>query len=224
MKDEDLYKFLPELKRPGTVIKKYKCIPGTLKLDISPCMDEIKYALTPELVKVDPYPEDKTRPIKEILEFPAMPILSSHYNYRNLLFISPKELNFSSRAGSARNIAVRLQIMEGERQSDAIKAIFAKSSCPEFTSEAFTAVNYHNKCPSFYDEFKVALPADLRLNHHILFTLFHVSCQKKPLEVQTSVETPVGFTVSFQRMSRHIHGLIYAFICYSGFRFSRTEG
>lgn len=194
MKDEDLYKFLPELKRPGSVMKKYKCIPGSIKLEISPCPEEIKYSLTTELVKVEPYPDDKTRPVKEILEFPPTPIYNPHYLYRNLLFVSPKELNFSARAGSARNIAIRVQLMAGEKQSDALTAIFAKSSCPEFTSEAFTAVNYHNKCPIFYDEFKIALPANLNQSHHLLFTLFHVSCQKKPQEIQTSVETPVGYT------------------------------
>lgn len=56
MKEEDLYKFLPELKRPGAVIKKYKCIPGSIKLEICPCPDEISYALSPELAKVNPYP------------------------------------------------------------------------------------------------------------------------------------------------------------------------
>lgn len=61
---------------------------------------------------------------------------------------------------------------------------------------AFTAVNYHNKCPTFYDEIKVALPADIQQNHHLLFTLYHVSCQKKPQEVQTTVESAVGYTVS----------------------------
>lgn len=197
MKDEDLFKFLPELKRPGAVIKKYKCIPGTFKLDISPCPEDVKYALTPELVKILPYPTDKIpRPIKEILEFPSLPIFNPHYIYRNLLFVNPKELNFSARAGSARNIAIRVQLMAGECQSDALNAIFAKSSCPEFTSEVFTAVNYHNKCPAFYDEIKMVMPADLKQNHHILFTLFHVSCQKKPQDVQNTVETPVGFTVS----------------------------
>lgn len=56
MKDEDLYKFLPELKRPGALMKKYKCIPGSIKLEISPCPEEVKYALTTELAKVHPYP------------------------------------------------------------------------------------------------------------------------------------------------------------------------
>ncbi|KAG4065416.1 hypothetical protein HA402_002814 [Bradysia odoriphaga] len=194
MKDDDLYKFLPELKRPGAVIKKYKCIPGSIQLDISPCPEDVKNALTPELAKVSPYIDDNNiRPVKEILEFPSLPIFNPHYIYRNLLFVSPKELNFSSRAGSARNIAVRIQLMGGERQSDALNAIFAKSSCPEFSTEAYTAVNYHNKCPAFYDEVKIAMPADLKQNHHILFTLYHVSCQKKQ-EQNAAIETPVGFT------------------------------
>ncbi|XP_055858913.1 dedicator of cytokinesis protein 7 isoform X2 [Episyrphus balteatus] len=194
MKDEDLYKFLPELKRPAAVMKKYKCIPGSIKLEISPCPEDVKCALSPELAKVEPYPNDNTRPVKEILEFPSSAIYIPHYTYRNLLFIAPKELNFSSRAGSARNIAVRIQLMAGETQNDALRAIFAKSSCPEYSSEAFTAVNYHNKCPAFYDEIKVALPANIKQNHHLLFTLYHVSCQKKPQEMQTTVETPVGYT------------------------------
>ena len=131
MKDEDLYKFLPDLKRPSGSMKKYKCIPGSIKVEILPCIDEVKYALTPELAKLEPFPDDHTRPIKEILEFPPLPIFNPHYAYRNLLYIRPQELNFSSRGGSARNIAVRIQLMSGEKQSDAMNSIFAKSSsCP----------------------------------------------------------------------------------------------
>ncbi|EDW71168.1 uncharacterized protein Dvir_GJ16211, isoform A [Drosophila virilis] len=194
MKDEDLYKILPELKRPSTVIKKYKCIPGSIKLEISPCVEDVTNALTPELAKIEPHNGDKLRPVKEILEFPPLPIYNPHYSYRNLLFVSPKELNFSSRAGSARNIAIRIQLMAGETPNDAVNAIFGKSSCPEFTTEAFTCVNYHNKCPSFYDEIKIALPAFIKQHHHLLFTIYHVSCQKKPHDLQLSVETPIGYT------------------------------
>lgn len=141
MKDEDLYKFLPELKRPAAVVKKYKCIPGSIKLEIGPCPEEVLNSLTPELAKVDPYIDEKARPVKEILEFPSLPIFNPHYIYRNLLFISPKELNFSARAGSARNIAVQVQLMSGERIDDALKAIFAKSSCPEFAAEGNKNIN-----------------------------------------------------------------------------------
>lgn len=142
MKDEDLYKFLPELKRPAAVMKKYKYIPGSIKLEISPAPEGVPNCLTTELAKVEPYYDEKARPIKEVLEFPSLPIFNSHYIYRNLLFVSPKELNLSARAGSARNIAVRVQLMSGEHPEDALKSIFAKSSCPEFTSEG-KILNYN---------------------------------------------------------------------------------
>ncbi|XP_063219662.1 dedicator of cytokinesis protein 7 [Bacillus rossius redtenbacheri] len=192
LSDEDLYKFLQDLKRPCSVMKKLKCIPGTLKLDISPCPDELKYCLTPELSRLHPYPDDKGRPTKEILEFPLREVFLPHYTYRNLLYIYPKELNFSSRAGSARNIAVKVQLMCGEDETSALPVIFGKSSCPEFTTEAYTTVSYHNRSPDFYDEIKMKLPANLNEQHHILFTFYHISCQRK-LD-QTNVETPVGYT------------------------------
>ncbi|XP_016979393.1 dedicator of cytokinesis protein 7 isoform X2 [Drosophila rhopaloa] len=194
MKDEDLYKILPELKRPNSVMKKYKCIPGSIKLEISPCIEEARNALTPELANINPQSTEIIRPVKEILEFPQSAIYNPHYTYRNLLFVSPKELNFSSRAGSARNIALRVQLMAGETPNDAVNAIYGKSSCPRFSTEAFTAVNYHNKCPSFYDEIKIALPASIKQHHHLFFTIYHVSCQKKPQDIQPSVETPIGYT------------------------------
>lgn len=48
-------------------------------------------------------------------------------------------------AGSARNIAVKVQLMSGEDDSNAIPSIFGRSSCPEYCTELYTAVTYHNK-------------------------------------------------------------------------------
>ena len=56
LKDEDLYKFLLDLKRPTTALKKLKCIRGTLKLDISVAAEQQKYCFTPELTKLIPFP------------------------------------------------------------------------------------------------------------------------------------------------------------------------
>jgi len=55
---------------------------GTLKLDISPCPAEVKNCLTAELYKVDPYPDNHIRPIKEIVEFPIHDILEPYTTYR----------------------------------------------------------------------------------------------------------------------------------------------
>ena len=82
LSDEDLYKYLIDIKRPSNVLKRVKCIPGTLKLDISPCPEEPRQVLTADLWKVEPYPEDKYKPIKEILEFPTHEVFSMATTYR----------------------------------------------------------------------------------------------------------------------------------------------
>ena len=64
---------------------------------------------------------------------------------RNLLYIYPKYLNFTNRQGSARNIAVKVQVMCGEEPQHALPAIFGKSSCPELATEVYTTVTYHSK-------------------------------------------------------------------------------
>ncbi|RVE50344.1 hypothetical protein evm_005010 [Chilo suppressalis] len=199
LRDEDLYKFLAEIKRPSSAPKKLKCIPGTLKIEVSPCPDEIKNGLTPELAKLSPYGDENVRPCKEILPFPTSPSCAPHVQYRALLFLHVRDINLAaatSRVGSARNVAVRIQLMAGEEQSCALAAIFGRSSCPEFTTEAYTTVLYHNKTPSLYDEIKLKLPADLGDQHHLLFTFLHVSCQRKPVapDQEKNVETPVGYS------------------------------
>lgn len=194
LKDDDLYKFLQDLKRPCYLMKKLKVIPGNLKMEISPCPEDLKYVLTPELAKILPYPDQKGRPVKEILEFPAREIFVPHETFRNLIYVYPKELNFTNRGirdlGSARNLVIKVELKSGE--SVALESIFGKSSCPEFSKEAYTSVSYHNKCPSFYDEIKVKLPSKLGPQHHLFFTLYHISCKKKP--ENPAVETPVGYT------------------------------
>ncbi|KAF3819773.1 hypothetical protein GH733_015282 [Mirounga leonina] len=102
-----------------------------------------------------------------------------------------KSLNFANRQGSARNITVKVQFMYGEDPSNAMPVIFGKSSCSEFSKEAYTAVVYHNRSPDFHEEIKVKLPATLTDHHHLLFTFYHVSCQQKQ---NTPLETPVGYT------------------------------
>ncbi|XP_060109207.1 dedicator of cytokinesis protein 6 [Heteronotia binoei] len=191
LSDEDLYKFLADMRRPSSVLRRLRPITALLKIDISPVPENLHYSLSPELLHVQPYPDLRVRPTKEILEFPVREVYMPHTTYRNLLYVYPQSLNFSSRQGSVRNIAVKLQFMAGEEPGQALPVIFGKSSCSEFVKEAYTAVVYHNKSPEFYEEFKVKIPASLTDNHHLLFIFYHVSCQQKQ---NTPLETPVGYT------------------------------
>lgn len=40
--------------------------------------------------------------------------------YRNLLYVNPQSLNFANRQGSARNITVKVQFMNGEDPNNAM--------------------------------------------------------------------------------------------------------
>uniref|UniRef100_A0A673MD48 Dedicator of cytokinesis protein 7-like n=1 Tax=Sinocyclocheilus rhinocerous TaxID=307959 RepID=A0A673MD48_9TELE len=191
LSDEDLYKFLADMRRPSSVLRRLRPITGRLKIDISPAPENPHYCLTPDLLQVMPYPDSRVRPTKEILEFPARDIYVPNTTYRNLLYVNPQSLNFANRQGSARNITVKVQFMNGEDPSNAMPVIFGKSSCAEYSKEAYTAVVYHNRSPDFHEEVKIKLPASLTDHHHILFTFYHVSCQQKQ---NTPLETPVGYT------------------------------
>uniref|UniRef100_A0A670JFF4 Dedicator of cytokinesis 7 n=1 Tax=Podarcis muralis TaxID=64176 RepID=A0A670JFF4_PODMU len=179
LSDEDLYKFLADMRRPSSVLRRLRPITAQLKIDISP------------LLQVKLYPDSRVRPTREILEFPARDVYIPNTTYRNLLYVYPQSLNFANRQGSARNITVKVQFMFGEDPSNAMPVIFGKSSCAEFSKEAYTAVVYHNRSPDFHEEIKIKLPATLTDHHHLLFTFYHVSCQQKQ---NTPLETPVGYT------------------------------
>uniref|UniRef100_A0A672RE06 Dedicator of cytokinesis 6 n=1 Tax=Sinocyclocheilus grahami TaxID=75366 RepID=A0A672RE06_SINGR len=191
LSDEDLYKFLADMRRPSSVLRRLRPVTAQLKIDISPAPEAPHYCLSPELLHVKPYPDPRVRPTKEVLEFPARYVYTPHTTYRNMLYVYPQSVNFNSRQGSVRNIAVKVQFMAGEDPSQAMPVIFGKSSCAEFYKEAYTQVIYHNKSPEFYEEVKMKIPANLTDNHHLLFTFYHISCQPKQ---NTPLETPVGYT------------------------------
>ncbi|XP_068675223.1 dedicator of cytokinesis protein 7-like [Montipora foliosa] len=194
LKDDDLYKFLADLKRPSSVLKRLKCIPGTLKLDISPPGDKPPYCLTSELHQVNPYPDGQGRPTKEIEEFAPKEVFAPFLTYKNLLYVYPLSVNYTSRSASARNIAVKVEFLVGEELAP-LECLFGKSSTSALQSESWTAVTYHNKAPDFYEEVKIKLPAHLTAEHHLLFTFYHISCSGgKKADDKGPTETPIGYT------------------------------
>ena len=83
----------------------------------------MKNCYTSELAQLNPFPnKDVKRPSKEIMEFSSFNTVSAspytllpYYQFRNLIFICPKSLNFTNRGGErARNIAVKIQFMSDE--------------------------------------------------------------------------------------------------------------
>lgn len=119
---------------------------------------------------------------------------------RNILYVYPLSLNFNFRSGKGRNIGVKVQLMAGEGKKDSCCVIYGNSCSPSFLRETWCPILYHNKydltgltfnltlytlelsifCrhPQFYEEIKIELPAKLTDRHHLLFSFYHVSCQK----------------------------------------------
>ncbi|XP_032873676.1 dedicator of cytokinesis protein 8 isoform X3 [Amblyraja radiata] len=192
LSDEDLLKFLAEIKRSSAPLRRLRSITGQIKTEILAVSESPAFCITPELLPVKPYPENRGRPIKEILEFPSHEVYVPHTTYRNLLYVYPQRLNFANRLASARNITIKIQFMSGEDLSNAMQVLFGKSSTTEFVSETYSAVTYHNKSPDFYEEVKLKLPAKITERHHLLFTFYHISCQQK--QNQGSPETLIGYS------------------------------
>uniref|UniRef100_A0A3Q3VLJ0 Uncharacterized protein n=1 Tax=Mola mola TaxID=94237 RepID=A0A3Q3VLJ0_MOLML len=183
--DEDLLKFLAEIKKTSTPQRRIKTIPGAIKLDMAPVHDTPLVAcLSTELIPLIPVAEKNIRPIKEVLEFPSNEVYVPHNIYR---------LNFVNRLTSARNITIKIQFMSGEDPTCSLPVIFGKSNGPEFLQEVYTPVTYHNKSPDFYEEVKLILPARLTERYHLLFTFYHISCQQKQNQ-SGSCETLIGYS------------------------------
>ncbi|XP_060697150.1 dedicator of cytokinesis protein 8 isoform X2 [Hemiscyllium ocellatum] len=193
LSDEDLLKFLAELKRSSASLRRLRPISGLIKLEISPAAESPPCCFTPELLPVKPLIENRSRPIKEILEFPSHEVFVPHTSYRNLLYVYPQRLNFGNRLASARNITIKIQFFADEDLNNPMQVIFGKSSSAEFVSEMYTSVTYHNKSPDFYEEVKVKLPAKITEKHHLLFTFYHISCQQKQNQ-GGSVESLIGYS------------------------------
>ncbi|XP_035235838.1 dedicator of cytokinesis protein 8 isoform X2 [Anguilla anguilla] len=193
LSDEDLFKFLADIKRYSSLQRRIKTISGTIKLDLTPAPDVLPACLSSELIPVRPLAEKQVRPVKEVLEFASREVYVPHSIYRNFLYVYPQRLNFVNRLTSVRNITIKIQFMSGEDPSCALPVIFGKSSGPEFLSEVYTPVTYHNKSPDFYEEVKIRLPAKLTDRHHLLFTFYHISCQSKQNQAG-NVENLIGYS------------------------------
>uniref|UniRef100_A0A3B4ZF89 Dedicator of cytokinesis 8 n=1 Tax=Stegastes partitus TaxID=144197 RepID=A0A3B4ZF89_9TELE len=190
LSDEDLLKFLSEIKKTSTPQRRVKTISGYLALHLN--ARRFYFILFNERLVLQ-FEWKNIRPIKEVLEFPSSEVYVPHNIYRNLLYVYPQRLNFVNRLTSARNITIKIQFMSGEDPSCAMPVIFGKSSGPEFLKEVYTPVTYHNKSPDFYEEVKLALPARLTERHHLLFTFYHISCQQKQNQ-SGSCETLIGYS------------------------------
>ncbi|EGG21533.1 DOCK family protein [Cavenderia fasciculata] len=159
--------------------------------------DAIPSAKTTATTTTVPTTTTPDKLIKEMQEFSSFPRFEANQEYIHNLYIYPESVNFSNRSGSvtARNITCKIQLMENDDNVnfDGMKLIYGRSNNDSFTSKYLTSVTYHSKTPFFYDEIKLKLPINLNSNQHLLFTFYHITCQKSDKE--NSFDAPIGHAV-----------------------------
>ena len=123
--------------------------------------------------KTKPWFEDRPARGKIVREFPHHSHVPRPFlEYRNILFISPKSVNFTSHS-RARNIAVKIELKnEIETVSSIIEADGHRGK------SYYTSVSYHKSVPLFIDETKLEIPENLTPDHHLFFTFYHISVKE----------------------------------------------
>lgn len=84
LSDEDLFRMLTEMKKSSASMnRKFRSIPGNLKVDISAPGENMPCCLTSNLWEIDPFPDNRSRrPTREIEEFPPMDVYAPHTTYK----------------------------------------------------------------------------------------------------------------------------------------------
>ncbi|WKX95563.1 hypothetical protein Q1695_012204 [Nippostrongylus brasiliensis] len=192
LSEEDLYKLLADARRPGGKLSRLKTFSVDLALQLSGGnAEELLMRLTPEMLRVAPFSTGVGAELtKDIQEFHPKGFYMANTSYRNLLYVYPKMANLANRPGTARNISIKVELMNGQEQP--MSVIYSRGAGSDMVPIARTAVVYHNKVPHITDEIKLRIPVDLDDGHHLLFTFYHISC--KPNNKDDEIEYPIGYS------------------------------
>ncbi|KAF8364379.1 hypothetical protein PRIPAC_91302 [Pristionchus pacificus] len=194
--DEELVKIAIEQRRNGG--KNKKNFPVEISLKIwGDNGDEVDGRITGEGRMVgsvnDTTMNSSTQEItltQEVDQLPHCGQYNVNLVYRNTMLLYPRWVNMSGRSGTARNICVKIELMNSREEPQMV--FFDRFTKRPTATFARTTVLYHSKTPQLWDEIKVSIPPILDDGHHFLFTFYHVSC--KTSNKDDPVEFPLGYS------------------------------
>jgi hypothetical protein len=118
------------------------------------------------------------------------------------LYIYPQSVNLSRK----RSLFMRVELRkdDGDIRKPPLEALYPRDAESSMQKYAHSQIDANTKNPHYHDEFKIQLPAILTVEHHLLFTFFHVDLQMKleapkPVVVGYSV-LPLMFACQVQRL------------------------
>uniref|UniRef100_A0A8C1NNC8 Dedicator of cytokinesis 9 n=1 Tax=Cyprinus carpio TaxID=7962 RepID=A0A8C1NNC8_CYPCA len=199
LSNEDMFRLLADFKKPEKMAK-LPVILGNLDVTVDNVAPDLTNCVTPSYLPLrQTEVADWSRIVFEVEEFvPSIAKCSQPFTiYNNHLYVYPRHLRYDNQKSftKARNIALCLEFRDSDEE-DALplKCIYGRPGGPLFCKKAFAPVLHHQQNPEFYEEFKIELPAQLTDRHHLLFTLYHISCDsnsKASTKRREQVETQV---------------------------------
>ncbi|XDV31161.1 hypothetical protein PO909_033913 [Leuciscus waleckii] len=201
LSNEDMFRLLTDFRKPEKMAK-LPVILGNLDVTVDNVAPDLTNCVTPSYLPLRQTDGvERGRLVFEVEEFvPSIAKCSQPFTiYNNHLYVYPRHLKYDSQKSftKARNIALCVEFRDSDEE-DALplKCIYGRPGGPLFCKKAFAAVLHHQQSPEFYEEFKIELPVQLTDRHHLLFTLYHISCDsnsKASTKRREQVETQVGF-------------------------------
>uniref|UniRef100_A0A8C1TI18 Dedicator of cytokinesis 9 n=1 Tax=Cyprinus carpio TaxID=7962 RepID=A0A8C1TI18_CYPCA len=201
LSNEDVFRLLADFRKPEKMAK-LPVILGNLDVTVDNVAPDLTNCVTASYLPLHQTEVvDRSRVVFEVEEFvPSIAKYSQPFTiYNNHLYVYPRHLKYDSQKSftKARNIALCLEFRDSDEE-DAVplKCIYGRPGGPLFCKKVFAAVLHHQQNPEFYEEFKIELPAQLTDRHHLLFTLYHISCDsnsKASTKRREQVETQVGY-------------------------------
>ncbi|XP_030838033.1 dedicator of cytokinesis protein 9 isoform X3 [Strongylocentrotus purpuratus] len=202
LSNEDLLKYLHDIRRNPEKLAKLTELPGTIKVFMEPHARMLSNCLTPSLIPIMPWPSDLAdQPTFEIEEF--LPedgkVAYPFSNYVNNLYIYPIQLKYDAQKtfAKARNIAMHIEFRDSDDEgAQPLRCFYGRPGGSLFTSSGSVSVLHHQQVPEFYEEVKLALPTQLNSKHHLLFRFYHVSCEtgKGTVKKKETVDSFVGYS------------------------------
>lgn len=160
--------------------RKFKTIPsGSISLEFTMVQREPGH-VDPSFTRVLPYEKKDGITTIELEDFSQYNSVKPYMHFVNNLYVYPENLTLASMVG--KNLMIKVELRESDYYTDvALPNVYGRGRS-SFVTSWLTTVHYHSKNPELYDEIKIKLPNQLIDSHHILFTVYHLSREKKDAE------------------------------------------
>uniref|UniRef100_A0A673HU56 Dedicator of cytokinesis protein 9-like n=1 Tax=Sinocyclocheilus rhinocerous TaxID=307959 RepID=A0A673HU56_9TELE len=200
LSNEDMFRLLADFRKPEKMAK-LPVILGNLDVTVDNVAPDLTNCVTPSYLPLrqTEVAADWSRMVFEVEEFvPSIAKCSQPFTiYNNHLYVYPRHLKYDSQKSFTKVKQFCVTV------SDPVvvcalfcQCIYGRPGGPMFCKKAFAPVLHHQQNPEFYEEFKIELPAQLTDRHHLLFTLYHISCDsnsKASTKRREQVEIQVGY-------------------------------